>query len=328
MKKYKWGILGCGQIAQKFAGALQRLEQAEIFAVASSDSSRAIDFGQRFGAHKSFGSYKEMLSDPEVEIVYVATPHSHHFLHSKMCLESGKAVICEKPFTIDAGELRELIALAKEKDLFLMEALWTRFLPHIIKAKELVDQGAIGELKMVSADFGFKADFIPERRLFNPDLGGGALLDIGIYPVFLAYLFLGYPEKVRALSTFGPTGVDEQTAMTLVHQGNTISELSCTLLSRTRQEATLYGTTGNIRMARRWYGPSEIELFRDDISEMQLDYRYDDNGFEYEALEVMRCLDAGLKESPVWTPGNSLDLMRMLDEIRFSSGITYNNRIR
>ncbi len=327
-KKYKWGILGCGHIAHKFAEALNRLEQAELYAVASSDRKRADEFRNLHHASTSYGSYEAMLDDPEVEIVYVATPHSHHYLHTRMSLEAGKAVLCEKAFTIDAAELEELIDLAGRKKLFLMEALWTRFLPHINKAMSLIAEGAIGTLNMVQADFGFKADFIPEKRLFNRDLGGGALLDIGIYPVFLAYLLLGFPEQVEAIAAIGTTGVDEQIAISMRHRNNTISSLNSTLVSSTRIEATLYGSQGSIRMSKIWFGPTKIQLFRDGSPEELFDFSYDDNGFEYEAAEVMKCLDQGKTMSSIWSLHQSLELMRLLDEIRFKCGIFYPNRIR
>jgi len=328
MKSYKWGFIGCGHIAHKMAKALQLTERGILYAVSSSSAERADEFKRLYNVSKAYTSYKEMLEDPEVDVVYIATPHSHHYLHTRMSLEAGKAVICEKPFTIDRQELTELISLSRSRNLFLMEALWTRFLPHIEKAGQLINEGAIGDLVMLSGDFGFAAEFKPEGRLFNRDLGGGALLDIGIYPVFLAYHFLGVPEKIKALATFASTGVDVQLGITMQHRNNTISDLNTTLLSKTRMEAMLFGTAGSIRMHERWYAPTCIELLRNDKIVERFDLNQSNNGFEFEANEVMRCLDEGMTESPVWSLDNSLDLIGILDDIRTECNITYPNRIR
>jgi len=328
MKNYRWGILGCGKIAQKMATALLRTERAELYAVASSSFDRAEEFKSRFGAQKAYASYEELANDPGVDIIYIATPHSHHYIHTRLCLEAGKAVLCEKPFTLDAPELLELITLARSKKLFLMEALWTRFLPHINKSLQLVEEGAIGQAVLANADFGFRADFLPEGRLFNRELGGGALLDIGIYPVFFAYLFLGTPLQISAQATFGQTGVDEQVTISMEHPNSAISGLNCSLLTKTRMEATLFGTAGSIRMYERWYAPTRIELLRENKLVESFDFSQSDNGFEYEVEEVMNCLDRGLTESPAWSLDNSLELIGILDGIRNKCGISYPNRIR
>ncbi len=208
-KSYNWAILGCGRIARKFSSDLKLLPNARLYAAAARDLSRAQEFATEMGFGKAYGSYEEMVADPAVDIVYIATPHSHHHDHVLLSLRAGKAVLNEKAFALTLREATEMVQVAREKKIFLMEAFWTRFQPSFRKALEVVRSGELGALKMVRSDFAFNAPKIPEKRLYNVALGGGSLLDIGIYPVFAAVSALGVPEEIKALATFAPTGAEE-----------------------------------------------------------------------------------------------------------------------
>lgn len=210
-KEIRWGILAPGSIAHKFVRGLELLEDAKVVAVGSRSIGRAETFAQQYGIAKAYGSYEELASDPDIDIVYVATPHSAHKECALLCLKAGKAVLCEKPFTVNTKEAEEVIQYARESKLFLMEAMWIRYLPVIIKVREWLYKGVIGEVKMLKADFGFRIEWNPEGRLLNPALAGGALLDAGIYPVSFASMVFGkQPVEIKSMSYIGTTGVDEQ----------------------------------------------------------------------------------------------------------------------
>jgi predicted dehydrogenase len=319
----RWGILGTGNIAGQFAQGLTSLDDAELVAVGSRSQESADSFGDRFGVPRRHGSYEALASDPLVDAVYIGTPHSLHKENTIMCLKAGKAVLCEKPFAINAAETREMIAVARERKLFLMEAVWSRFLPLLVKLRELLAEGAIGEVRMLYADFGFRASVNPESRLFNPALGGGALLDVGIYPVSLAHMILGKPNRIAALAEIGETGVDEQGAMILGFPKGELALLSTAIRTSTPHEATILGTKGSIRLEREWWHGTKLTLQRGDGAPEQLDLPFEGNGYNYEAAEVGRCLREGRLESDVIPLDETLEVMETLDAIRAQWGLKY-----
>ena len=225
-KIYKWGILGAGNIAQKFASDLKLLSNAKLYAVGSRDIERATDFAQKFGAEKAYGSYEEFVKDPDIDVVYVASRHVQHYSNSLLCLKHGKAVLCEKPVAMNLAQCKVMMETARKNNLFFMEALWTRFIPSFLKCLELIREGAIGEVKLIQSDFSMKPAFDANGRLFNQMLGGGALLDIGIYPAFLALEIAGKPESIAAFAEIGSTRVDETCSMMFRHDKGIISVLS------------------------------------------------------------------------------------------------------
>lgn len=324
MKQVKWGILGCGKIASKFASDLRLVEGAQKFAAASLDHKRAVAFAEKFGFAHHYGSYVELVNS-EVDVIYVATPHGLHYEHVKLCLSHGKSVLCEKAFTLNAGQLERLIALAKEQNVFMMEAFWTKFLPHYQKTSELIGKGSIGTIRTLSADFGFKSPEPKPQRLYDPKLGGGSLLDIGIYPVFLALDLFGEPDQFNAVMNPYSTGVDEQIAISFSYRNGMIASLNSSFAVDTPVEATLNGTTGRIHMANRFHNPSSVvTIFRDHSKPEELFVQEEDGfGYQYEARHVQNCLAQGLKESPELPLSFSLRLMRLLDGIRQSCGIRY-----
>src|SRR5215211_5790497 len=264
MSKLRWGILGTGRIAGIFAEGLQSVEDAELVAVGSRTDAVAQAFGRRFGAARSHASYAALANDPDVDVIYVATPHTLHRENTLLCLAAGKPVLCEKPFAINAGEATEMIAAARERGLFLMEAMWTRFLPHIVRLRELLAAGTIGEVRMLKANFCFRTDFNPRGRLFDPALGGGGLLDVGIYPVSLASMILGPPERIVSMAELGATGVDEQAALLFGYPAGQLAVLTAATRTSTPHEALICGTAGQIRILHPWWAPSRMTLMLPD----------------------------------------------------------------
>ena len=319
----KWGILAPGKIAHKFATGLQAVPGAKLHAVGSRSLHRAEAFAKEYGADRAFGSYRELAEDPDTDIIYIATPHPAHYESAVLCLENGKAVLCEKPFTMNLGQLRHLVELARTRDVFLMEAFWTRFIPGIVKILEVAESGILGRVRFISADFGFRGEYDPSNRLFNPALGGGALLDIGVYVVFLSLLLLGKPEDIAASSRFAETGVDASTAMIFSYPGDRMASLYCTFTADTPTRADITFDRGRISIEGQWFAPSNPVIYREDGSREVFEYEEKSNGYQYEAIECMRCLDKGLTESPFLNLDFSLDLMETLDRIREICGIRY-----
>ena len=324
-KKINWGILGAGKIAGKFATDLATLPEANLYAVASRTLAKAQDFANKYHFEKAVGSYEEMLADEALDAVYIATPHVFHCQHTLLCLAHKKAVICEKPFAINTKEVQQMLAKAKENNTFLMDALWTLCLPHILKTKEIVESGQLGKLISVKADFGFRAAFHPNSRLFNRDLGGGALLDIGIYPALLALFLLGKPKKVTAAALMGQTKVDEECAVFLEYEAGQTANLHATLLARTPIEAYIYCEKGYIHIPGRFHeGVDKITILRyENLEETIIPFDYQVLGYQYEAAEMMRCMREGKLESDLIPHQFSLDLMELLDEIRGQIGLVY-----
>ena len=325
---FNWGIIGPGKIAHSFAQDIARLDNARVSAVASRSQERAEAFARQYAAPYAYGSYEALLDCPELDAVYIATPHSHHYTYTMLCLNAGMPVLCEKAFALNSQQAQEMADTARQKGVFLMEAMWTRFLPTTLKILELIQSDAIGRVQSVKADFGFKASFDPEGRLFNADLAGGALLDIGLYPVFLAYLILGSPEHLQAAARIGSTGVDEEIGMLLQYEdgnGQTagMAHLHATLRAHTKTEAFLYGEKGTIHWHTRWHEPSNFSVIGEDGRPHNHYFEWQGNGYSYEAQEVMRCVAAGKTESDVWPLDRSLGLMQILDRVRAEIGLQY-----
>ncbi|WP_100407439.1 Gfo/Idh/MocA family protein [Bacillus solitudinis] len=322
-RSINWGIMGTGGIAKQFAEDLVFAKDAVRLAVGSRTKKSAEGFAEANDFSHFYGSYDELVKDSDVEVIYVATPHPHHKDNVLKCLRAGKAVLCEKPFTVNADELEEIVQFAREQKLFLMEAMWTRFLPPIIKAREWIKSGRIGEVRLVKADFGFRAPWDPKWRLLNPELGGGALLDAGIYPVSFASMILGTkPEKILSTAHIGETGVDEQFSIIMSYPSGATASLNGAVRLALTNEAYIHGTEGYIRIpsflnaksASLYVGNEEIETFKDDRKS---------KGYAFEAEEVGKCLREGLKESAVIPLEESQAIMKLMDEIRGQWGLKY-----
>ncbi|WP_378952803.1 Gfo/Idh/MocA family protein [Pelosinus sp. sgz500959] len=323
MRNIRWGILGPGAIAHSFTKGLTALPDAVISAVGSRSLERAREFAQQYKIATSYGSYEELVHDPQVDIIYVATPHTLHKECILLCLNAGKAVLCEKPFTLNAKEAEEVIHCARSVKQFLMEGMWTRFLPAIVKVRELLKNQVIGDIRQVKADFGFQADWNPENRLFNPQLGGGALLDVGIYSTSFASMVFGVqPSQISSLSYLGETGVDEQYMALFGYQGGKLAALSGAVRTETPHDALILGTDGYIKIPDFWHAQSVI-LSLKGMEIEKFDIPYLGTGYQYEAAEAMKCIREGKLESHIMPLQESLDIMKTLDHIRMQWGLKY-----
>ncbi|MDA8371581.1 MAG: Gfo/Idh/MocA family oxidoreductase [Nocardiopsaceae bacterium] len=312
----RWGIIGTGGIARMFAEDLQRLPGHEVLAVGSRSPGTAEAFARRHGIGRAYGSYAELAADADLDVVYIATVHSAHLSAARTCLLAGRPVLVEKPFTVNATEAAELADLAAARGLFAMEAMWTRFNPIIKRLRRLVADKAIGEITALYADFGFAHEFDPDHRLWAPDLAGGALLDLGVYPVSLASMLLGQPDRVHATSSTAPSGVDAQTAMVLRYPAGAVALLHCGLVAGSPQTATVIGTRGRIELAAPFFRPAELRLLREGGQTERFGIEIPGHGYTYQAQEVARCLSEGLLESPLMPLEESVAVLRLLDTVR------------
>lgn len=354
---FHFAILGLGNIARKFAEDLALIEDAKLVAVGSRSLERARAFAADFGAEYAAGSYETTFDGPRVDAVYIATPHVDHKELTIMCLEKGIPVICEKPLGLNLAEVEAMVRVARERQVYLMEALWTRFLPSTLKLKEMIDAGVIGEVESVRSDFGFRAKDLElalnlhpapasapseqlaagpgpdagaapdlaRNRILNPSLGGGALLDIGIYPQFLSQFLLGEPQEIHANARLSSQGVDLDTQVTCRHAGGRLSHNYSTVLGRTKTEALILGSKASIHWHPRWHEPSSFSLLRDrDTPPENFYFDYGGaNGYKYEAMAVMEDVRAGRTENALWSLDDSLALHRTLTKVRELVGVRY-----
>ncbi|MFF6868891.1 Gfo/Idh/MocA family protein [Streptomyces sp. NPDC007910] len=320
----RWGILATGGIAERFTTDLLTLDDAEVVAVASRSEAPAKAFAERFGIPRAYGEWAGLFADGDVDVVYVATPHHAHRTAAGLALEAGKAVLCEKALTLNAREAAELVGLARDRGLFLMEAMWMYCNPLIRRIAELVRDGAVGEVRTVQADFGLAGPFGADHRLRDPETGGGALLDLGVYPVSFAQLLLGEPDSVQAHALLSPEGVDLNTAMLLGWSGTGASALlSCSIAADTPLTASVTGSLGRIDVPRGFFFPERFTLHRNGAEPEEFVAEADPHSFRHEAAEVMRCLRAGERESPLVPLDGSLAVMRTLDAVRDRIGVRY-----
>jgi predicted dehydrogenase len=319
----RWGILGTGWIASEFAQGLAELPDAELAAVGSRTAGSANRFADRFQVPRRHASYQALAEDPGVDVIYVATPNPLHREHCLLCLDAGKPVLCEKPFALNAGQAGDMVRAAREKKLFLMEAMWSRFFPLMAKVRELVDEGAIGEVQMLVADLCIQFDFDPSDRRYAPDLGGGALLDLGVYPLSLASMLMGVPARITSLAHLGTTGVDEQAGIVLGYDQGQVSTLYASLRADSPVEAILLGTKGQIRIHPWWIRPDALTLSVAGQEDTRLEMPFAGNGYQFEAAEVMACLRAGKLESDLMPLDETLSIMGTMDAIRAQWGLRF-----
>lgn len=321
-KTTKWGILGPGRIAAKFALGLQDVGNAELYAIASRTLTRAEDFAKEWNSTKFFGSYEEMLQDEELDVVYVATPHVFHFEHTLLCLRNKKAVLCEKPFALNKRQVEEMIATAKKENVFLMEAMWTQFLPHFHYVMDLIQSQKFGKIKNLKADFGFLADFDPKSRLFDIKLGGGSLLDIGIYPVFMALSSLGKPNKITAEALMGKSSIDKECEMTFHYSNGVTAEVRSSIIEDTPTTAEIVFENAILKINPRFHTPTTVTISSEDGEETK-EFDVSTNGYNFEAEHVQEMLKQGRIESDQMTFSKSLDLIELLDKVRELIGLQY-----
>lgn len=317
-----WGIAGTGSIASSFADALAQVPDARLAAVGSRSADRSAEFAARFGCGTSYASYEALAADPNVDVVYIATPHSRHLVDALLFIEAGKHVLCEKPMALSAEQGRRMAAAARERGVFLMEAMWSRFLPAYRTMVELIGEGRIGDPMMVEADFGFRKEFDPHHRLFDLQLGGGSTMDVGIYPAHLCSLVLGPPDQVQAVGDIGPTGSDDTMAAVLHHPGGALGVIKSSVRLETPCIGTVSGTKGSIHLPNRMHC-AEYLVLRTPDGEERFDRPLAGNGLRFQVHEVHACLARGATESSIMPLEETLSILSTLDRIRAALGVVY-----
>jgi len=323
MKTIRWGIIGPGTVAGRFAKGLLDSKGARIAAVASRSHERASRFAGEFGAPRIYDDYRALAADGEVDAVYIGTPHSCHREHAILCLEAGRHVLCEKPFAINASEAVDMTSVARSRGLALMEGMWMRFIPSIMEARRIVAEDGIGRIRRIDADFGFRADFDPAGRLFDPALGGGALLDVGVYGVSLAHMLLGEPEIIEGTVRKGETGVDEESATVLRYRDGSKAVLTISIVRDTSCEALISGTGGSIAIPGPWWRSDRIVMERRGRGRETIELPRTGYGFAHEAEHFMDLLRSGRTESEVMPLTGSIAVMETMDRIRSHWGLKY-----
>ena len=321
--KIRWGILGTGNIAHRFAEALEFIPDAELAAVGSRALSSAEAFATQFDVPHAHGSYQALVEDPTVDVVYVATVNSWHHKNCLDALQAGKPVLCEKPFMVNSKEAEEVVSLAREKRLFLMEALWTRFIPAFKRARHMWEAGVIGDVRVAMSELCFTVDRAPSAYAFNSELAGGSMLDMGAYPIMLAYMLFGEPDTIASLAHIGETGVDEQTGMLFGYRGGQLAMGYSSFDVQSPIEATVVGTKGYIKIHTPFFCPPGFTLCLNGKEAEVFNIPYEGNGWNYEAVDVMQCLRSGKLESDMVPHQETLALMRTMDRIRAQIGLKY-----
>ncbi|MDB4837686.1 Gfo/Idh/MocA family oxidoreductase [Marinomonas sp.] len=323
MKNLNWGVIGTGQAAHLFAGDFGYSKTGELRAVASRNKACADQFAAEFDIELAFVDYYSLINSPDIDVVYIATPHVQHYELVKACILAGKAALCEKPFALNEVLSQSLYDLALERNVFVMEAMWTRFNPVIEQVLEWVEEGDIGSLHSVQASFHFLASTDPDHRIMNREMGGGALLDVGIYPVFLAQLLFGKPDFVQNQAVIGDTDVDIFEQILLGWETGQLASLDASIISTNPNRAILSGSKGYIEIDPPWYKAKSCRLVDENGSEHVMEFDFSGNGFQFEVDEVNRCIEEGLIQSPNHSWKDSLDLISTLDEIRQDMGVIY-----
>ena len=318
-----WAVVGTGNIVKKFILGLSHVENAKLKTVVSRSAKKAQIFSEEYAIENYTSSFDSVLSDPSIDIIYIGTPHTSHAEYAIRALEKGKAVLCEKPMTVNREEAERVINASRENNTFFMEAMWTRFLPAIRKVKEWLDDKLIGDVKMVESSFGDLAPFDPEWRLFNKELAGGALLDIGIYPLsFSQMVYSSFPERIVSSMFLGQSGVDEMTNIILDYPNGSAAVLSTAINCNLETSCRIFGTKGKIEIPDFVYARKAILTVYNQYEEISSP-DFISNGYNYEAEEVMRCVEKGLIESPLMKHEESLDILSIMDTIRHQNGLVY-----
>ncbi|WP_413698540.1 Gfo/Idh/MocA family protein [Psychromonas sp. KJ10-10] len=322
-KTTHWGIIAPGGIAQQFAIGLTAVEGASLYSVAGRSIDKAQAFAEKHNAEKYYDDYQAFLADDKLDAIYIATPHPFHKEFAMMCLEAGKAVLCEKPIAMNESELSEMIECAKQNNVFFMEAVWTRFLPATVKIRQLLADKVIGEITRLTADFAFNASK-EIRRLYEPELGGGALLDVGIYPVNYATMILGNtPKQILSTAYLGETGVDERASIILDYGNGVMANLYCGITTFAKNEAVIYGEKGVITVHDFWQSQKLRISYFDEREDEVIELPHAQNGYCYEAQEVMSLLAENKKESEIMSLEDSMAVMQIMDKLRADWGLKY-----
>ena len=322
-KPFRWGILGIGNIASSFAKGIQAAPGAQLVAAASTSEERARAFQKEFHVPRAYASYAELIQDPQVDAIYIATRHPQHYQNALDCLRAGKPILVEKPFTLNAVQARHIAEEARQQSVFCMEAMWTRFLPSMDYVRQVLANGDIGEPQLLHADFCFQSKFDAQSRLYDPHKGGGSLLDVGVYPISLAHMTFGPPVEVTGVAAIGATGVDEQATIALRHAKGQCSSLMCGVRAASQFEAHITGTKGRLRILKPWAFSTSVELHLSGKDPQIRELPFLGNGYAHEALEVMNCVRSGKLESPLMTLADTVSIMETMDTLRKLWHIAY-----
>lgn len=324
-KPIKWGILSTGSIAHSFATALTTMPDAQITAVGSRSQQSADTFADQYNIPNRHPTYEALAADPDVDVIYIATPHNFHHENMLLCLNAGKHVLCEKAFTLNAADAQEAIGLAEEKNLFLMEAMWMVFFPPMAQIRQWVTDGTLGDIRLVQADFCFNLPYDPQHRLYNPNLGGGALLDLGVYPLSFATMVLGFPDEITSFAQIGDTGVDEIDTMLLNYDTGATAALTASMRLDKPKEAWVIGTKGYVKVHDVFFHPTKLTLHLNGQESQTFDYPLEQisHGYTYEAAEVHNCLRNNKTQSDLMSWEHTLNMMALMDAFREEWGVVY-----
>jgi len=322
-QKIKWGILGTGRMAEIFTSELKSLPDAVVSAVGSRDRKKAQLFASRFGVPHYYGSYDELVSRSDADIIYVATPHPFHAENTILSLRANRHVLCEKPFSINSLEAMSMIHMAKEKELFLMDALWIRFTPLMQWLKQAVDDGFLGVPGIFSGSFGYSMDFDPHSRVYNPELGGGALLDVGIYPLSTSIWLMGLPDETVALAKLGTTRVDERTGFVMKTPEGKISTIFTSVINRTPGEFSIMGEKGFVTVPGPWWHQDKLTIYPNSGKAEIKTFPFEGRGYTYMAKHVMNCIRERMTESPVVPLSETFSIMKIMDKVKKQIGLKY-----
>lgn len=328
MRTIKWGIIGAGNISSTFAAALKQMEYTDLAAIASRNLNKAKEFAGKFSIDKAYGSYEELVKDPDIDVIYIGTPHTEHMSNAELCIKNGKAVLCEKPFTINGKETKYLMDLAKKYNVFLMEAMWTKFLPVTKKVKEWLADGKIGKVKKLQVGFGFTVPYDESSRLYNYDLAGGALLDAGVYPIsYAVHLMEKLPVQVSSAGVFLETGIDEQNCVLFKFDNDVLAMISSGINAEVGKDAIIIGDKGRIIVPNFWTA-DKASIYDKEGNEIE-SYTEEGriNGYDFQAYEVNECIRNGQLESTINPLKDTLDVMLIMDGIRAEWGLKYQQEI-
>lgn len=322
-EKIRWGIIGSGFIAHTFAEGLKVLPDAELIAACSTSKAKTDAFADMFGIQQRYEGAEQLASDPDIDVVYIATPNNYHKEHGIISMKAGKAVLCEKPMGVNGSEEEQMIQYSRKQGVFFMEAMWTRFLPVMKRVRNWLAEGMIGDVKMININFGFRTEWKPEGRLLNLDLIGGAIMDVGVYSIGLTSMVFGEsPRDISSYTHLGETGVDEQTAVLLNHSQGRLAALTFAIRTNTPHEAQIFGTDGYILIPNFWRY-TEATLYKSSGGKEHVEIPFESFGYNYEAAEVMKCLREGKTESDIMPLDESLEIMNTIDKIRGQIGLKF-----
>jgi predicted dehydrogenase len=324
MQSFNWGVIGPGSIANTFAKAIASSKKGKILAVASRSKERATDFANTYHIEKIYSDYGQMLANPDIDIIYIATPHNFHYQQAIMCLEAGKHVLVEKPCTVNSAQMKKLSELANSKNLLLQEALWSRFMPCLSQLRQLVNEGIVGDIQYIQSEIGFAFQNKKKSRLLKAELAGGSLLDLGIYSITVSQFFLQeHPDKVEAIGQLTDQNVDGHVLASMRYPSGRFAQFTCSILAQTSNTMRIVGTEGYINLPACFWDANKAYIYRDDKLVNSIDIPHPVNGFEYQIEESMRCIEQNLQCSNLMSHSDSIGVLSVMDDIREQTGVRF-----